>query len=295
MNNAINLDLTFALKDNVLVSIANVARGLACECVCPACNGPLIAKKGQVNQHHFAHHNADNCGKGVETVIHMLAKEAIVKHRVVLLPGESVPTPLSYVESECRQLGFISDLSVALEETGELVEIEILVTHAVDDIKLAKVKEQGVKMIEIDLSPFLLGFDSKEQLERYVISEARREWLSNGGDIVREEETVLDSVSVVPERWITTGYKYATGYSKKKQAEFTFAALHVLKKMEGFSNANYTIHGMGGFETIDLRIDTNSVVLSKLKEHSFPVELTLGIEFKQTERGMEYCVVDVYS
>ncbi|GAC06206.1 hypothetical protein [Paraglaciecola chathamensis] len=49
MNNAINLDLTFALKDNVLVSIANVARGLACECVCPACNGPLIAKKGPVS------------------------------------------------------------------------------------------------------------------------------------------------------------------------------------------------------------------------------------------------------
>ncbi|GAC06204.1 hypothetical protein GAGA_3370 [Paraglaciecola agarilytica NO2] len=45
------------------------------------------------------------------------------------------------------------------------MEIEILVTHAVDEIKLAKVREQGVKMIEIDLSPLLLGFDSKEQLE----------------------------------------------------------------------------------------------------------------------------------
>jgi hypothetical protein len=57
-----------------------------------------------------------------------------------MLAGESALSPFSYVESECRQLGFVSDLSAALEKTGELVEIEILVTYAVDEIKRAKVQ-----------------------------------------------------------------------------------------------------------------------------------------------------------
>ena len=41
------LNLTYALKNNLLVHISDVERGKNCQCVCPACNEPLIAKKGE--------------------------------------------------------------------------------------------------------------------------------------------------------------------------------------------------------------------------------------------------------
>ncbi|MGN5043167.1 competence protein CoiA family protein [Aeromonas sp. 3P] len=38
-----------------IVSIEDVPSGKACGCTCIDCNEPLVAKKGEVNRHHFAH------------------------------------------------------------------------------------------------------------------------------------------------------------------------------------------------------------------------------------------------
>ena len=53
--------LTYGLKrgtKNELLHIddANVHNGLACDCLCPHCHHPLLAKNGgSKNTHHFAH------------------------------------------------------------------------------------------------------------------------------------------------------------------------------------------------------------------------------------------------
>ena len=46
MMNKRNHNLTFALKDGVPAYIDDVEAGLKCNCVCPACGEPLVAKKG---------------------------------------------------------------------------------------------------------------------------------------------------------------------------------------------------------------------------------------------------------
>ncbi len=46
-------------SDGVEVDIFDVERGLACECICPSCNAPLIARKGDINDWHFAHASKD--------------------------------------------------------------------------------------------------------------------------------------------------------------------------------------------------------------------------------------------
>lgn len=48
--------LTLAIApDDSLRFIADVASGRACGCICPACRSPLIAKKGDILEWHFAH------------------------------------------------------------------------------------------------------------------------------------------------------------------------------------------------------------------------------------------------
>ncbi len=38
-----------------------VGRGLACKCRCPECRSPVVARKGNVIRHHFAHIAASRC------------------------------------------------------------------------------------------------------------------------------------------------------------------------------------------------------------------------------------------
>ncbi|WHY77279.1 competence protein CoiA family protein [Neobacillus sp. WH10] len=65
--------LPYGLKDGKLVHISDVEKGLKCECVCPACNHPLIARKGEKTAHHFAHYNGSECAKSVETALHSIS------------------------------------------------------------------------------------------------------------------------------------------------------------------------------------------------------------------------------
>ena len=42
-------NMVYALHNDKLVHISSVPGGLDCECICPACSGKLIAKKGLEN------------------------------------------------------------------------------------------------------------------------------------------------------------------------------------------------------------------------------------------------------
>ncbi|WP_366511760.1 competence protein CoiA family protein [Mesorhizobium sp.] len=73
--------------DGTLAHIGKVARGLACGCVCPACDGQLVARlKDDQQVPHFAHHGGEACGGGPETVLHLLAKEAFRSDPKLFLP-----------------------------------------------------------------------------------------------------------------------------------------------------------------------------------------------------------------
>lgn len=49
--------IPFALRktDGRIVDVDEVQQGLACGCICPSCQSPLIARKGDVKAWHFAH------------------------------------------------------------------------------------------------------------------------------------------------------------------------------------------------------------------------------------------------
>lgn len=74
--------LTYALDSpssgGKLVNIDEVENGSACQCFCPACHEPLIAKNnGEIREHHFAHKSGTECEHAYESMLHLYAKEAI--------------------------------------------------------------------------------------------------------------------------------------------------------------------------------------------------------------------------
>ena len=89
--------------DGSIAHISEVPRGTQCNCKCPDCGAPLVARKGDVKDHHFGHHNSGNerpCRTGPETALHKFAKEVLARRLHLFLPT------LDLTEGEDRWVGF---------------------------------------------------------------------------------------------------------------------------------------------------------------------------------------------
>lgn len=69
--------IPFGLKDDILVEVGEVSQGLACGCICPACRSPLVARHGQINIHHFAHHSRASCTEAMGQAMLLAIVEAL--------------------------------------------------------------------------------------------------------------------------------------------------------------------------------------------------------------------------
>lgn len=174
-----------------LMHISDVESGIRCACVCMGCSKPLVAKKGKLIEHHFAHKasvDSERCNRPGETALHLLAKEAIFRNQKLLVPS------LSITEEGCTCTAFEEQVvefdRVELEvvagdmvpdvvgfRDGHSINIEVAVTHFCDEIKTGKIVNSGTSALEIDLS------DCREvplsDLDELVIYRAQRRWLNN--------------------------------------------------------------------------------------------------------------------
>lgn len=144
-----------------IVHIDQVQRGLACNCTCFECGEIVLAKQGDVKEHHFAHvSNKESCHIQAESILHKYAKQVIEQEKKLYLPSlvnktESVRELWNFERVIVEQdLGLIRpDLIVV--QNNEFVFIEIAVTSFIDEYKAKQIKSLGVKTVEIDLSMLL--------------------------------------------------------------------------------------------------------------------------------------------
>lgn len=282
-------DLSYGLKDGKLVFIDEVDRGLECGCFCPHCGGKLIAKKGEVNLHHFAHYQVENCGKGAESVLHLLGKQVLLEEQCIRLPNGSSIELLTSVEVERRRLGYVADIGAVIVDTGEDIDLEIKVTHGIGTAKLAKVLANKVKMVEVDLSGLLgSGTLTKEKVRQAVLTDAPRVWVCESHFSETEcKESEMNNKNLV------CGYRVVTGYSQKNQDNFEFAALYILVKQEGRSSPNYQIQGMGGYEQTTVPMKMHGALLEKLDRLSFPISAELVFDMSLIKGKLKPVVSDV--
>lgn len=163
---------SFALaKNGDIVSVADVERGLACNCICPACKDVLIAKQGDIRIWHFAHASGTDCLIGAESALHLAAKQLIEKSHGLMMPeirarkSFRLPDGRGATEDACKGSEWINFEQVSLEEpigsirpdiiakTGAIrYLIEIAVTHFVDHEKRAAIEMLGLPALEISLN-----------------------------------------------------------------------------------------------------------------------------------------------
>lgn len=198
------LRLPYGMLDGRLAHVSQVPSGLACGCRCPGCDAPLVAKKGKAKLHHFAHAKDADCGKGVETALHLAAKQILEQQKRIFLPTVEATLPscgysrvpdvlapereysLDQVELERRIDSIIPDVMVQIR--GRAIAIEIKVSHAVDENKAARFRTLGLSAIEIDLSKAPRTF-TLEELEPLVIGPGEhKSWVFNAAALRRCEQ-----------------------------------------------------------------------------------------------------------
>ena len=325
-----NAELSFGLKEGKLVMVQDVEQGLSCACNCPYCDQKLVAKKGDVRKHHFAHYDGDDCHLGQETAIHLLAKDLIAKNKKLMLPASYVKVESNDIggythESSCFEPGKITQLEnieieapldgyqpdlIAVTEDGENIDIEILVTHAVEEDKAEKQLRNQRLMIEIDLSG-LSRSSSIEEIEQAVIYEAPRHYINDGKLSTKEymKEQLEDKVTTinksheslnklagltgkVEDKVLLMGFKFGSGYSTKYNSNFTVGHLYYTKPVQTLDTGNFTIQASGGVELS--QTDADESLVSQLKNIELPALVSLRFEAKITSgRKIKMIVTDL--
>ncbi len=180
----VTLKNPYGLKEGKLITANEAERGLSCNCTCPACGEKLQAHKGTEKQAYFSHYRGADCGYGLETATHIMAKDIIEKEQSIILP-QCVVHPnwaeLEYIKREYKNIGYFPDNlvkkeivkpwtkikldSVVLEKKienivpdvivkvkGSTLFVEIKVTHGIDEKKLEYIQENNFNVIEYDFS-----------------------------------------------------------------------------------------------------------------------------------------------
>jgi len=185
------MSMFVALDSNgQLITIENAISGLACNCTCACCGEPVVARKGQIREHHFSHHsNNESCFIQRESLLHLYAKQVIRNQLGLQIPPMPGTWPASVdqtswwdferVDEEVPQQGFQPDLVAHLRDGSQLF-IEVAVTSFIGEEKLERIKRAGIKTIEIDLSELLFNkqpIPSKE-VKTYILKQAHnKSWI----------------------------------------------------------------------------------------------------------------------
>ncbi len=158
---------------NNIQSIYKVQTGKNCNCFCPICNEPLIAKnKNKISKKplshgqkmaHFAHESGSDCIGAGESALHLMAKEVLKEFKTLMLPkliykGLELINKQSIVFDKVeleRRLNHKKSWIVPdsiLYKNDKSLFIEFYKSHQTEDEKIEKIKNINISCLEINVN-----------------------------------------------------------------------------------------------------------------------------------------------
>ena len=252
------MTMNIALDENKnLVSIEYAKRGLACNCTCFECGEPVIARKGEIKEHHFAHvSNKKSCTINPESVLHKYAKEIIFESMGLMLPA------IPHTDNEAAwwtfdkilpefSLGIIRpDLVGYFDE--EPILIEIAVTHFIDNEKLKNIEMFKSKCIEIDLSGLLksnIKIPSEDAKKLILESLDNKKWIyptPKEAERVELKKIISDDITAISQ----SISDQTTSVSKWQDYKFQIKGIYV--NVRKFSSGMISVNSTYNPEIINM-------------------------------------------
>lgn len=252
--------LVAELADGRFLQIDDAPSGLACKCKCPGCGRAMVAKKGNVQAHHFAHYaqqDGRTCISAGETALHKFAKRILNERLEIALPAMIVSEhgerevvlgaerrTFDRAILETKDGEIVPDVVLVLRDRRLIVEFKV--THACDEQKIARIKAMDVGAIEIDLSPY--RDNTLGEIGDRILYDARRIWLHNPRERQAREKLELRLAQRSAEKkkqveHLSSAYRHRSPLLKSGTGSFEVAA-----RSDGLADLiNLAIDGAGCF------------------------------------------------
>lgn len=180
-------------QSNRLVFVSEVPRGLACQCRCVVCNESLIARQGDVREHHFAHASGrEPCDVNHESLLHRYAKQVIQAAGGLMVPVDEWVAEQLGLDAASEPAAHLALSSIEVEkplrdvrpdllghtDLGLALAIEVAYSSFCDLVKVDQFAQLGLPALEIDLRAFSPeGFEPEEVRKAVLDGLTGKVWL----------------------------------------------------------------------------------------------------------------------
>jgi hypothetical protein len=159
------IPFALSLNTNLLVDVADVQSGKKCGCICPSCNIPLIAKKGDVNEWHFAHDSQFiekdqelSCNFSWTVAVKMMIKQLLFEGTTLALPEYYIDFQRISYQKNKQQIK-VTDSSTIHYSNPELKSLACDLTVEVKGKKLGIIllTKKSLSFVETSFQQVLFG------------------------------------------------------------------------------------------------------------------------------------------
>lgn len=213
-----------------LVRIDQVPKGLSCNCYCPICKSPLIAKKGEKLHHHFSHQSHDvvkvdfdacsyDCWRSLHLLTFIALKEAdgfrmpdmILSHSEAFLSEsfkhEEKLVAGKFVDFSSIEYGYLTENQKLKTIIATIDGLKFLICPVFSKEKdttfkafenLARKGKGEIPVVMIDMDGIKESFLPQETVKfnKYVVTKASRYWSNHGAKIGKLKKNIADKVNV---------------------------------------------------------------------------------------------------
>ncbi|WP_411360650.1 competence protein CoiA family protein [Pseudidiomarina salilacus] len=152
------------------VDVTQVERGLKCDCICPACFADVVAKKGDLQDWHFAHRASDNdegCLHAFAESLYGSTMQILNQLSCIMVPYaslfESRTLNIQDIELDVEFDEYSADFVVYSQDT----QIAVILTHELRPFhgELLTLIPRSYPILEIQLNEFRCDFQNVEPHE----------------------------------------------------------------------------------------------------------------------------------
>ena len=286
----------WSVEEKRMVHIDSVQRGYDCGCICLKCGKPLNARKGDVNQHSFAHQSEYGlCGGLGESSIHQLAKQIICEEKKVMFPslGHLIPKGIKFFESvesekEKKEIGIRPDL-IGIDNEDNEWAIEIYYSNPLSENRKSKYIENQLNCLEINVNDVSPNQDENAtELRRFLLERYNnREWIYPNQ--IKKE---IENISVHPDNSSLLSTEEVPSLSSNKKNNVPilsgFINIEADKKLEAMALPAKELKEYKD-EIVIPELDNDSWTLSR-KELSGSISEELLSQLNESQQeAVKYC------